>query len=98
MSVNCLALLPFALFAHVFSLMLAGVIIDLRGVEVKRLIPLIALVVIPASIPLLVVSDTGPSLADSNIANDELTTSQTEASNSSASATITITMTTAPNG
>jgi hypothetical protein len=39
-----------------------------------------------------VVPDTGASLADSNIPDNEITTSQTEASNSSASATITITM------
>jgi hypothetical protein len=39
------------------------------------------------------VSDTGSSLTDSNIPDNEITTSQTEASNSSASATITITMT-----
>jgi len=59
-------------------------------VEVKRLIPLIALVVILAGLPVLVVSDT--SLIDSNIPDNEITTSQTEATNSSASATITITM------
>ena len=39
-----------------------------------------------------VVSDTSASLTDSNIPDNELTTSQTEASNSSASATIMITM------
>ena len=61
--------------------------------EVKRLIPLIALVVILAGIPVLVVSDTGASPTDSNIPDNEITTSQTEASNSSASGTITITMT-----
>lgn len=54
----------------------------------KRLIPLIALVVM---LPVLVVLDA--SLADSNIPDNEITASQTEASNSSASATITITMT-----
>ena len=58
----------------------------------KRLILLIVLVVILASVPVLVVSDTGASLADSNIPDNEVTASQTEASNSSASATITITM------
>ena len=56
----------------------------------KRLIPLIALVVILAGLPVLVVSDTSPT--DSNIPGNEITTSQTEASNSSARATITITM------
>jgi hypothetical protein len=70
-------------------------IIDLRGVEVKRLIPLVALVVlvmILASLPVPVVSDISTSLTDSNITDSEITTIQTEASNSSASATITITM------
>lgn len=56
-------------------------------VEVKRLILLIALVVI---LPVLVVADT--SLTDSSLPDNEPTTSQTEAGNSSASATITITM------
>ena len=56
----------------------------------KRLIPVIALVVILACLPVLVVSDTLPN--DSNIPDNELTTSQTEANNSSASGTITITM------
>jgi hypothetical protein len=60
--------------------------------EVKRLTPLIALVVILAGLPVLVVSDTGASLTDGNIPDKELTTSQTEASKSSAGATITITM------
>ena len=59
----------------------------------KRPIPLIAVVVILASLPVLVASDTGASLADNSIPNKEITTSQTEASNSSASGTITITMT-----
>ena len=59
----------------------------------KRLIPLIAMVVILAGLPVLVVSDTGASLTANNILDNEITTSQTEASNSSASATITITMT-----
>jgi len=58
----------------------------------KRLIPLIALVVILAGLPVLVESDTSASIAYSNIPGNEITTSQNEASNSSASATITITM------
>ena len=61
----------------------------------KRLILLIALVmlvVILAKLPGPVVSDTGALLADSNIPNNEITTSQTKVGNSSASATITITM------
>jgi len=61
----------------------------------KRLILVIALamlVMILAKLPTSVVSDAGTSLADTTIPDNELTTSQTEASNSSASATITITM------
>ena len=53
----------------------------------ERLILLIALVVI---LPVLMVLDASP--ADSISADNEITTSQIEASNSSASATITITM------
>lgn len=53
----------------------------------ERLILLIALVVI---LPVLVMLDA--SLAESNIPDNEITASQTEASNSSANATITITM------
>jgi len=64
---------------------------------VKRIIPLIAIVVIPAGLPVLAVSDTGASLTDSNVPDNEMTTGQTKASNSSASATITITMTTVTN-
>jgi len=56
---------------------------------VKRLILLITLVV---TLVALVVSDADTFLADSNIPDNEITTSQIEASNSSASATITITM------
>jgi hypothetical protein len=55
---------------------------------VKRLILLIALIVM---LPVLVVLDA--SLADSTSADNEITTSQTEANNSSTTATITITMT-----
>ena len=53
----------------------------------NRLALLIALVVI---LPVLVMLDASPAV--SNIPDNEITTSQTEASNSSASATITITM------
>ena len=67
----------------------------------KRLILLIALVVLVivlARSPASVVSDTNTSLTDSNIPDDETTTSQTEASNSSANAAITITMHAATDG
>jgi len=62
---------------------------------VKRLILLIALVVlvvILAGSSASAVSDIRVSLVDSNIPDNKITTSQTEAGNSSASATITITM------
>ena len=61
----------------------------------KRLIILFALVMlvmILARLPASAVPDTSVSLADTNIPHNEITTNQTEASNSSASATITITM------
>jgi len=61
---------------------------------VKRLvllIVLVVLVVILAALSTSVVSD--PSPVDNDIPDNEITTSQTEASNSSGSATITITMT-----
>ena len=61
----------------------------------KRLIlltGLVVLVMILAKLPASVVSDTSSSIANSNIPDNEITGSQTEASNSSASATITITM------
>lgn len=65
-------------------------------VEVKRLILLIALMVILAGLPVLVVSDTGASFTDTSTPDNEIATSQTEANNSLASATIVITMTSAP--
>lgn len=61
---------------------------------------MITIVVKLAELPVLVVSDTGASLIDSNVPdneNNERTTGQTKASNSSASATTMITMTTAIN-
>jgi hypothetical protein len=58
----------------------------------KKLIPLIILILILAGLTVVVASDTSALLADSNIPDNKLTTSQTEASNSTASATITITM------
>ena len=64
--------------------------------KLKSLILLIALfvlVMILAGSSASVVSDTDASLIDSNIPDNELTTSQTKASNSSASGTITTTMT-----
>jgi hypothetical protein len=46
-----------------------------------------------AELSVLVVSDTGASLINSNVPDNERTTGQTKATNSSASATTTITMT-----
>lgn len=66
--------------------------------KIKRLILLIALVVlvmILAKLPVSVVSDTSASLADSSMPDNETTTSQTGARNSSAIAIIMIAWTTA---
>ena len=63
----------------------------------KRLIVLVILAVLMAGIVLLGLNDTGISVADTGIPNNEITASQTEAGNSSASATIRITMYTMPN-
>ena len=59
-----------------------------------RQILLVIIVVILAGFALSNIADSSTSVA--TIHNDEVTTSQTEASNSSASATITITMYTLP--
>ena len=55
------------------------------------------MVVILAGLSAAVISDTSVSLTDSDIPANEITTSQTEASDSYAAATITITMTGALN-
>ena len=68
--------------------------------KVKGLILLIALVMlvmILAGSSAWAVSDSDAPFADSNIPDNEINTTQTEAGNSSASATITITMTGALN-
>ncbi len=44
----------------------------------KRLIPLIALVVILVGLPVSVVSDTGASLTDNYITHNEITSSRTD--------------------
>jgi len=64
----------------------------LKGLGVKTLILLIALVVMLVCLPILAASDTSASLTDGGITGNKITTSQTEAGNSSTSATITITM------
>jgi len=60
---------------------------------VLRLFFIAIIVVLLAGVVLFGLSDTAISIADTSIPDDEITTSQTEASNSSASAAITITMT-----
>jgi hypothetical protein len=62
-------------------------------VQVKRLTLLIAPVVMPASLPVSMVSGAGIAPTGSNIADKKTTTGRSEASNSLTSATITITMT-----
>ncbi len=59
-------------------------------VEVKRLILLIALVMILAGLSASAVSDTGSSIADTSIPDNEVASSVSKASNPSASATITM--------
>ena len=58
----------------------------------RSLLFLVALAVILLGLPLSTISDSSAPLADTSIPDNEITTSQTEASNSSATATITITM------
>ena len=97
MGVNCCAVLPFALFVHVFSLRLADGIIQSGGVEVKRLVTIIALAILLVGLVLLDLSDTDISIADTSIPDNKITTGQTKASNSSAIAMIMIAWTT-PSG
>ena len=93
MGVNCGTVPPFTLFVHVFSLGLAGGIIQSRGVEVKRLVTVVTIAILPVGLVLLGLSDTDISVADTSIPDNEVATSVSKASNCSASATITITMT-----
>ena len=58
----------------------------------RSLLFLVALAVILLGLPLSTISDSSAPLADTSIPDNEITTSQTEASNSSATATIMITM------
>ncbi len=59
----------------------------------KRPVILVILALILLGLILFGLSDTTISIAGTGVPDNEITTSQTEASNSSASATITITMT-----
>lgn len=62
----------------------------------KRLIALAALLAMLVGLLLSGIGDTGISIANTSIPDNEVTSSQSKANNSSSSATITITMTTAP--
>ena len=53
---------------------------------------LVAIVILAISVVGLVLFGSNISVADTGVPNNEITTNQTQASNSSASATITITM------
>jgi len=59
---------------------------------VQRLLCIVILTITLIALPLLVLSDTAGSAADSDIPKNEVTSSISEASNSSADVTITITM------
>lgn len=78
-------------------LRLAGGIIDLREVEVKRLVIVVTLAILLVGLVLLVLSDTAISIADTSIPDNEVANSQETDSPDSASATIVITMTGALN-
>jgi len=84
-------LLRQSLFVHIFSLRLAGGIIQARGVEVKRLIIVVILAILLMALVQLGISDTDISIADASISDNKVTSSISKPSNSSASATITIT-------
>ena len=58
----------------------------------KRLVTIVAFAIILAGLVLFGLSDTSISIADTDVPNNETTSSLSKASNSSASATITITM------
>ena len=88
MGVNCSAVLPFALFIHVlffhiFTIRLAGGIIH-EEVEVKSLVTVVTLAILPVGLILFGLTDLNISVADASIPDNRITTSQTKASNSSA--------------
>lgn len=86
-----------ALFVHVFSLRLADGIIQSGGAEVKRLVTIVTLAILPVGLVLFDLTDTDIAVADTSIPDNKITTSQTKASNSSAIALIMIAWTT-PSG
>jgi hypothetical protein len=59
---------------------------------VKRLVTIVTPAILPVGLVLFGLTDLNISVADSDIRDNRITTSQTKASNSSASAAITITM------
>jgi hypothetical protein len=63
-NVNCGAVLPFALFVHVFPLRLADGIIQSGGVKVKGLTVLIIVAIVPAGLILFGLTDLNISIAD----------------------------------
>jgi len=95
--VNRSAVLPFAPFVHVFTIRLAGGIIQSGGAEVKRLVTIVTIAVLLIGLVLLGLSGTDIAVADTSIPDNKLTTGQTKASNSSAIAMIRIAWTT-PSG
>jgi hypothetical protein len=62
--VNYGAAVPFALFVRVFSLRLAGGIIQSGGVEVKRLVTVVTLAILLAELILFGLTDLNISVAD----------------------------------
>jgi hypothetical protein len=86
-----------ALFVYVFCLRLTSGIIQLGGVEVKRLVTVVTLAVLLVGLILFGLTDLNISVADTSIPDNKITTSQTKASNSSAIALIMIAWTT-PSG
>jgi hypothetical protein len=75
-------LLSQSLFVHIFYLRLAGVIIQARGVEVKRLIIVVILAILLMELVKLGISDTDIYVADASISDNMVTSSISKASNS----------------
>ena len=70
--VNCSAALPFALFVHVFTISLAGGIIQSGGVEMKRLVTIVTPAILPVGLVLFNLTDTDISVADTSILDNEV--------------------------
>jgi len=65
-----------------------------EGIEVKRLVTIVTLAILPVGLVLFDLTDTDISVADTSIPDNKITTGQTKASNSSAIAMIMIAWTT----